>query len=388
MGRTMTTTHGRFSDGSQMQGMRIPFNRPWQSGQEVEYIAESIKSGHLSGDGPFTRRCENALREGFDYKNVLLTTSCTDALEMCALLLDLRPGDEVIVPSFTFVSTANAFLLHGASLVFADVDPSTLNVDPTHVASLITDRTRAVVVVHYAGVSCEMDELVALTERYGVILIEDNAHGIGGSYRTKQLGTFGQLATLSFHETKNFTCGEGGALILGDGDFVDRAEILREKGTDRSRFFRGQVDKYGWVDVGSSFLMADVLAAHLLAQLEAKTVIQARRESIWHRYRDTLSEWAALQGVHLPCVPRDRRQSFHMFYMLMPSSSARSLLIDRLRHKGILAVFHYQPLHLSPMGRSLGFGEGDCPVTENVADRLVRLPFYTGLAPSEQDEVI
>jgi dTDP-4-amino-4,6-dideoxygalactose transaminase len=371
-----------------MTSYRIPFNWPWQAGRELEYITDVIRSGHLAGDGPFSRRCQDVLRSEFGQNHALLTTSCTDALEMCALLLDLRSGDEIIVPSFTFVSTANAFLIHGARPVFVDVDPHTLNIDPQCIRSAITNNTRAIVVVHYAGVGCEMREILEIARAHNLPVIEDNAHGLGGTYRGVPLGTFGSLSTLSFHETKNFACGEGGALVVNDESLMERAEIIREKGTDRSRFFRGLVDKYGWVDVGSSFLPSEILAAHLLAQLEAKTTIQSQRESIWRQYDEGLAEWAAAAGVSTPRVPEDRRQAFHMYQMLLPSPGGRDLLIEHLKRCGILAVFHYLPLHLSKMGRFLGYTEGDCPVTEDICDRLVRLPFYTGLASEQQAEVI
>ena len=367
---------------------RIPFNRPWQSGRELEYMGEALASGRLSGDGPFTRRCAEVLRRDFGLGHVLLTTSCTDALEMSALLLDLQPGDEVIVPSFTFVSTVNAFLLLGAKPVFVDVDRDTLNIDPRLVKEHITERTRAVVVVHYAGVACDMDEITTLAEAHSLVVVEDNAHGLGGTYWGQPLGSFGALAALSFHETKNYTCGEGGALVVNDPSLLERAEIVREKGTDRSRFIRGEVDKYGWVDVGSSFLPADTLAAHLLAQLESKAFIEGRRRAIWDRYHAALGAWVPDWGIELASVPSDRQQAHHMYYMLMPDLASRTQLIDRLKARGIQASFHYLPLHLSSMGRRLGHGVGDCPVTEDVCDRLVRLPFYTGLTPEEQEEVL
>ncbi len=367
---------------------RIPFNRPWLSGPEVEYLATAAASSHLSGDGDFTRRCHALLREEFGYEHPLLTTSCTSALEMCALLLALEPGDEVIVPSFSFVSSANAFLMHGAKPVFADVRPDPMNVDVDTIQPCLTPRTRAIVVVHYAGVACAMDEIVELAAAHGIMVIEDNAHGLGGGYRGRPLGTMGELATLSFHETKNFTGGEGGALVVNDGSLLARAEIIREKGTNRSRFFRGQVDKYTWVDVGSSYLPSELVAAHLSGQLEAREVIQRRRSDIWHRYEQGLRSWAAANGVQLPHVPSDCAQAFHMFYMLMPSLSARTELIRRLADEGILAVFHYLPLHLSARGVRLGGKVGDCAVTEDVSDRLIRLPFYTGLTEVDQEAVL
>jgi len=371
-----------------MSDLRIPFNRPWQSGRELQYITEAIESGHLSGDGTFTKRCHEELKTAFGLNRGLLTTSCTAALEMSALLLDLRPGDEVIMPSFTFVSTANAFLIHGASPVFVDVEPQTLNIDARLIRERITERTRAIVVVHYAGVGCDMREICEIADENDLMVIEDNAHGLGGTYRGEPLGSFGTLATLSFHETKNFSCGEGGALIINNASLLERAEIIREKGTDRSRFFRGQVAKYGWVDVGSSFLPSEILAAYLLAQLEAKWTIQTQRQMIWNHYNEELFDWADASGVALPYVPSQCQQAFHMFYMLMPSLDARTQLISRLKEIGILAVFHYLPLHLSVMGRRLGYSIGDHPVTEDICDRLVRLPFYTGLTRREQESVI
>jgi dTDP-4-amino-4,6-dideoxygalactose transaminase len=307
---------------------------------------------------------------------------------MAALLLELRPGDEVIVPSFTFVSTANAFALHGARIVFADIRPDTLNLDESKVEQLITPRTRAIVPVHYAGIGCEMDRLSELARNRGLSLIEDNAHGLFGRYRGRFLGTFGSLATLSFHETKNISCGEGGALILNDAEHVERAEILRAKGTNRSAFLRGQADKYTWVDLGSSFLPSDLLAAFLLAQLESAEAIRAKRERLWNVYHERLETWAALHEVKLPFVPPHCEQAFHMFYLLMPSLEQRQSLIEHLRRHGILSVFHYVPLHTSPMGLKHGGRPGGCPVTEMVSERLVRLPFFNDLSASELDQVV
>jgi len=368
--------------------LRIPFNRPSLAGRELEYIAEAVSSGHISGDGSFTGKCQGLLEQALGVSKALLTTSCTDALEMTALLLNLQPGEEVIVPSFAFVSTVNAYVLRGAQPVFCDVRPDTLNLDETQLERLLTPRTRAVVVLHYAGVACEMDPILDLAARHGVAVIEDNAHGLFARYRGRLLGTLGCLATQSFHETKNFQCGEGGALLINDPSFVERAEILREKGTNRSRFFRGQVDKYTWVDVGSSFLPSDLLAAFLYAQLEAGERIQARRRQIWDRYREGLAGWAERHGVGLPVVPACCEQPYHMFYLLLPSLERRQALIAHLKSHGILAVFHYLPLHLSEMGQKLGGRPGACPVTENVSDRLLRLPFYNDLTDQDQAEVI
>ncbi len=366
----------------------IPFNRPSFEGREHEYIAAAIASGHISGDGTFTKRCHQYLESELGVEKALLTTSCTHALEMTALLLDIKPGDEVIMPSFTFVSTANAFVLRGARPVFIDVRPDTLNFDEREFEGAITEHTRAAVPVHYAGVGCEMDQIMEIAQGRGVAVVEDNAHGLFGRYRGKQLGTFGCLATQSFHETKNFSCGEGGALLINDPKFVDRAEILREKGTNRSRFFRGLVDKYTWTDVGSSYLPSDLLAAALLAQFEARDSIQERRQRIWERYRAGLEDWAPRAGARLPVVPADRDQTHHMFYLLMPDLSARQRLMAHLKSKGILSVFHYLPLHLSEMGRGFGGREGQCPVTEDISDRLLRLPFYNTLTESHQDRVL
>jgi dTDP-4-amino-4,6-dideoxygalactose transaminase len=366
----------------------IPFARPSYEGREREYVAEVIASGRASGDGKFTKLCHELLERELGVGRVLLTTSCTSALDLAALLVDVQPGDEVIAPAFTFTSTLNAFVLRGARPVFADIRPDTLNIDESKLESLLSPRTRAIVVVHYAGVGCEMDAIMRFANRHKLLLIEDNAHGLFGRYRGKQLGTFGPLATLSFHETKNFSCGEGGALLINDPTYVDRAEILREKGTDRSRFFRGQVDKYTWVDVGSSFLPSDLLAALLLGQLESRDRIQARRRRIWERYDVGLREWATSRGIQVPTVPAHCEQTYHMYYLVMPSYDERQAAIEHMARNEISSPFHYLPLNLSPMGRRLGGKEGDCPVTEEVSGRLLRLPFYTGLSDAELDRVI
>ena len=366
----------------------IPFNRPALFGREMQYIAQAILQGHSAGDGPYTRQCQALLEATVGVQKALLTTSCTHALEMCALLLELQPGDEVIVPSYTFVTTANAFALRGATLRFADVRPDTLNVDPGSVAALITPRTKAIVVVHYAGVGCDMDALVPLAKNAGIPLIEDNAHGLFGKYRGRFLGTFGCLATQSFHETKNISCGEGGALMINDARFNDAAETIREKGTNRSRFFRGQVDKYTWVGLGSSYVISDLLAAFLFAQLEARAQIMAARRRVWETYRAALADWARDLGVQTPFIPEECEQTYHMYYLVMPSLADRQALIAHLRDRGILSVFHYQSLHLSPAGREFGGGEARCPVTERLSDRLLRLPFFNDLSESEQARVV
>ena len=371
-----------------MNTYRIPFNKPGLAGNELSYIADAIRLGHSAGDGSFTAKCHAFLENALGAPRVLLTTSCTHALEMAALLLEVGPGDEVIVPSFTFVSTVNAFVLRGARPVFADIREDTLNLDESQLAELITPRTRVIVPVHYAGVGCAMETILEIAGQHGIAVVEDNAHGLFTRYRGRYLGTFGCLATQSFHETKNIICGEGGALVINDPRYVERAEILREKGTNRSRFFRGQVDKYTWVDIGSSYLPSDILAAFLYAQLERRRWIQARRCEIWNRYRQGLADWAAERGVRLPCVPPVCEHAYHMFYLVMPSLDERQGLIEHLKRRGILSVFHYLPLNLSAMGLQFGGRPGQCPVTERVSDCLLRLPFYNDLTAGEQDVVI
>lgn len=370
-----------------MSEFRIPFNKPALVGNEIEYIVQAVRGGHASGDGSFTKKCHGFLEQALGVPKVLLTTSCTHALEMAALLLDIQPGDKVIVPSFTFVTTVNAFVLRGARPVFIDIRPDTLNMDEQLLEDLITPRTRAIIPVHYAGVGCEMDAICEIADRYSIPIIEDNAHGLFARYKGEWLGTFGALATLSFHETKNFICGEGGALLVNDPQYVERAEIVREKGTNRSQFFRGQVDKYTWVDVGSSYLPSDILAAYLFAQLEAREHVLAQRKRVFEYYAKHLQDWAQVNDVRLPIIPSCCEQSYHMFYMLLPSLEKRQKLIAHLGSKSILSVFHYLPLHLSPMGRKWGYQEDDCPVTEDISDRLLRLPFYNELSPEQQQQV-
>ncbi|MGC2195691.1 MAG: dTDP-4-amino-4,6-dideoxygalactose transaminase [Terriglobales bacterium] len=366
----------------------IPFNRPCLAGNEYKYIAQAIANGHASGDGPFTRRCHELVEQEMGVAKVLLTTSCTHALEMAAILLDCGPGDEVIMPSFTFVSTANAFVLRGARIVFCDIRPDTLNLDETRLEGLITSRTKAIVPVHYAGVACEMDTIGTIARRHGARIVEDNAHALFARYKGKYTGTFGCLATQSFHETKNVTCGEGGALVVNDRDLVERALIIREKGTNRSQFFRGQVDKYTWVDIGSSYLPSDLLAAFLLAQLEGRQEIQRKRQRIWESYWQQFEDWARQRDVRLPVVPAECEQAFHMFYLILPSLEYRQGLIAHLKAQGILSVFHYVPLNLSEMGQKWAAGEARCPVTEDISLRLLRLPFYNDLTEAEQARVV
>ena len=367
---------------------QIPFNRPTLVGSEFEYIRQSIADGKISGDGIFTKKCHQFLEDALSIPKALLTTSCTHALEMSAILLNIQAGDEVIVPSFTFVTSVNAFVLRGAKPIFVDIRPDTLNIDETKLEVAITSKTKAIVVVHYAGVACEMDTIMAIANRHHIPVVEDNAHGLFGKYKGQFLGTFGALATQSFHETKNFQCGEGGALLINDRQYIERAEIIREKGTNRSRFFRGQVDKYTWVDIGSSYLPSDMLAAFLYAQFEARDQIQQKRQHIWERYHTELQQWAILRDVRLPIVPDGCEQTYHMYYILLPSLDERQALIAYLKEKSIFSVFHYLPLHLSDKGREFGGQVGDCPVTEDVSDRLLRLPFYNSMTDEEQTRVI
>lgn len=366
----------------------IDFNRPHIAENQLAYIQEAIHSGHISGDGDFTKKCHAYLEQKLNVKKALLTTNCTHALEMSALLLNLQEGDEVIAPSFTFVSTVNAFILRGARPVFADIRPDTLNIDESKIEGLITEKTRALYIVHYAGVACEMDAIMEISRKYDLPVVEDNAHGLFGSYKGKALGTWASLACQSFHETKNISCGEGGALLINDKNLVERAEIIREKGTNRSRFFRGQVDKYSWVDIGSSYLPSEIIAAALYSQLEEAEKIQARRREIWHKYEDGLADWAGEFGVRLPVVPSHCQQAYHMFYLLLPTLENRQNFIQHLRDSNIYSVFHYVPLHSSNMGKRYGYADGDLPVTEEISDQLVRLPFYFDLNEKDQQRVI
>lgn len=367
--------------------MRILFNQATLTGKEFEYIGQAIRDAHVSGDGPYSKKCHALLESELGVAKALLTTSCTHALEMAALLLRIEPGDEVIIPDFTFVSTVNAFVLRGARPVFVDIRPDTLNLDETCLEAAITGRTRLIVPVHYAGVGCEMDAILEIANQHGIPVVEDNAHGLFGKYKGRYLGTFGALATQSFHETKNFTCGEGGALLVNDPSLAERAEIIREKGTNRARFFRGQVDKYTWVDVGSSYLPSDILAAFLWAQFEHRAQIQSRRREVWNFYAEHLPAWASQNGVRLPVIPEHVEQPYHMFYLLLPDLEARTRFIAHLKEREIGSVFHYLPLHLSDMGQSFGGQPGDCPVTERVSDQLVRLPFHNSLSGDDLERV-
>lgn len=367
---------------------RIPFNRPSLAGDELDYVAEAVESGQLSGGGPMAQLCEELLSAELGGATVLLTPSCTHALEMAALLLDIRPGDEIVCPAFTHPSTVNAFVMRGALPRFCDIRPDTLNLDEARVEDRIGERTAAIVCTHYAGVSCELDELLATCGRSGAELVEDNAHGLFGSYRDRPLGTAGRFAALSFHETKNLTSGEGGALVVNREEDGARAEMIRDKGTNRAAFFRGEVEAYEWSDLGSSYLPSELQAAFLRGQLEGAEGIQSSRHRIWDRYAAELSDWATRHEVGLPAVPGDRRHPAHLFFLRMPGREERDALIDHLSSREILAVFHYQPLHLSAMGRRLDPDCGSLPVTEAAANGLVRLPLFAGLSDDEQSRVI
>lgn len=367
----------------------IPFNAPPIVGSEVEYMQSAMASGKLCGDGGFTRRCQQWMEQHFGSKKVLLTPSCTASLEMAALLIDLQPGDEVIMPSYTFVSTANAFVLRGATIVFVDVRPDTLNIDETLIEAAITPKTRAIVPVHYAGVACEMDSIMALAAKHKLYVIEDAAQGVMSQYKGRALGTIGHIGCFSFHETKNYTAGgEGGATLINDAKLVERAEIIREKGTNRSQFFRGQVDKYTWRDIGSSYLMADLQAAYLWAQLEAAEQINQQRLRLWQRYYDALQPLAAAGRIELPVVPKNCRHNAHMFYIKLRDCDDRQALINWMKEAEILTVFHYIPLHSSPAGERFGRFHGDDAFTTRESERLLRLPLFYNLSDNNQRTVI
>jgi dTDP-4-amino-4,6-dideoxygalactose transaminase len=370
-----------------MNPRMIPFNKPYMTGKELAYIAEAHANGHLSGDGPFTKRCHAWLERQTGARKALLTHSCTAALEMAALMLDLRPGDEVIMPSYTFVSTANAFALRGAVPVFVDIRDDTLNIDERRIEAAITPRTKAICVMHYAGVACEMDEIMAIAERHGLKVVEDAAQALMSSYRGRPLGVIGDYGALSFHETKNIISGEGGALLCRDEDSGERAEIVREKGTDRSRFFRGQVDKYTWVDVGSSFLPGEITAAFLAAQTEEAEAITARRMAIWNRYHAWAERHEREGRLRRPVIPAHCTHNAHMYYLLLPSLGARTRFIDAMKQRSIHPVFHYIPLHSSPAGLRLGRACGTLEATEDLSSRLVRMPLWLGIE-ERLDEVL
>lgn len=367
----------------------IPFNRPSIQGREIEHIRAAVEHGHTSADGPFSARVVEILQGDLDAADILLTTSCTAALEMSAMLLDIGPGDTVVVPSFGFVTTALAFVRQGARVLFCDIEDRTLGVDPRHLDELMDDTVRAVVPIHYAGIACDLEGLTSVLERWPrAVLVEDNAHGLFGRYRGRSLGTFGRFAALSFHETKNFICGEGGALIVNEGDDVSRAHVIYNKGTNRREFLLGDVDKYSWQDVGSSFGLADVLAAYLFGQLEQREQVLAKRRHVFERYRALLEPSAESCGYRLPVVPDDCEPAYHMFYVLLPDGETRNRVLSSLRERNIHATFHYVPLHSAPGGRRVAARPTDCPVSDDISTRLLRLPFYTDLDDADIDRVV
>ena len=377
------------TDGAIDRTVRIPFNRPSLQGREIEYIRAAVERGHTSAEGPFSARAATLLRQDLDAQDVLLTTSCTAALEMSALLLGVGPGDTVVVPSFGFVTTALAFARAGARILFCDIEEYTLGLDPSRLAEIMDDSVRAVVPIHYAGVGCDIEGIQWVLARWPQAeLVEDNAHGLYGRYRDHPLGGFGRFSTLSFHETKNFICGEGGALVVNREDDVRRAHVMYHKGTNRREFLLGEVDKYTWQDTGSSFGLADVLAAYLCGQLEEREKVLTKRRTAFDRYQSMLEPEAERLGFTLPTIPRDREQAYHMFYVLLPDGETRDRVLSRMRDRGVLATFHFVPLHRSPGGRRFAARDLACPVSEHISGRLLRLPFYTELTAAEADEVV
>lgn len=369
--------------------MYIPFNKSFLAGNELPYIKEAVNSGQIKGDGPFTKKCNLLMEHMFDAQKVLLTTSCTSALEMAAILCNISPGDEVIMPSYTFVSTANAFAVRGAKPVFVDIRPDTLNIDESLIENAITEKTRCIVPVHYAGVGCEMDAIMKIAKKYNLYVVEDAAQGVMAKYKDKFLGTIGDIGTYSFHETKNYSSGEGGAIVVNNPEMIERAEIIREKGTNRSKFFRGEVDKYTWVDIGSSYLPSEIIAAFLLAQLEKAEEINQRRCEIWNTYYKGLRDLADEDFLRLPIIPPECQHNAHMFYILLNDETMRDDLMAFLKNeKNILSVFHYVPLHSSPMGKKLAQENAQLPVTDELSGRLLRMPFYYTLSQEKQAEII
>lgn len=359
--------------------MNIPFNKPYMTGKELWYIAQAHAKGHLAGDGEFTRKCHAWLETQTGTHKALLTHSCTAALEMAAILADLRPGDEVIMPSYTFVSTANAFVLRGAVPVFVDIRPDTLNLDETKIEAAITEKTKAIIPVHYAGVGCEMDTIMDIARRHGLLVIEDAAQGIMSAYKGRPLGSIGHLGALSFHETKNLIAGEGGALLINDPALAERAEVIREKGTNRSRFFRGQVDKYTWVDIGSSYLPSELIAAFLWAQMEEAGAITRKRQAIWEEYHHRIQPLEARKHLQRPIIPVECAHNAHMYYIILPNLKVRTTVIESLKLSNIQSVFHYIPLHSSPAGLRYGTTRGTMEMTNRISERLLRLPLWLGI---------
>lgn len=368
--------------------MYIPFNKPPYIGKESEYVLDAVNKGHISGDGEYTKKCAERLEELSGTKRALLTTSCTHATEMAALLSDIKPGDEVIMPSYTFVSTADAFVLRGATPVFVDIRPDTMNIDETLIEDAITSKTKAIVPVHYAGVGCEMDTIMDIARRHNLTVIEDAAQAIASTYKGKALGTFGDFGCYSFHETKNISMGEGGALLIQNEDMIEPAEIIREKGTNRAKFFRGQIDKYTWVNYGSSYLPSDMNAAYLWAQLENIDIIQKKRLSVWNRYKEGLSELEKKEYIEFGMIPDECTNNAHMFYIKVSDLETRTELISYLKEKGIMAVFHYVPLHSAPAGRKFGRFNGEDRYTTKESERLMRLPLFYSITEEEVEYII
>ena len=363
----------------------IPFNKPFIIGKELEYIADAVRSGHLSGDGKYTKKCSAWIEKKFNAQKVLLTHSCTGALEIASILINITPGDEVIFPSYTFVSTVNAFVLRGAIPVWCEIRDDTLNIDETKIETLITNKTKAIVPVHYAG---EMDTIMEIAKRNNLLVIEDAAQAVGSTYKGKYLGTIGHLGCFSFHETKNIISGEGGALVINNSSYIERAEIIREKGTNRSNFFRGLVDKYTWVDYGSSFLPSELITAFLFAQLEESDTLNSKRLSIWNYYYKGLNKLADSGKLSLPVIPSNCKHNAHMFYIILPSAEKRDSLMNSLKYNGVHTVFHYVPLHTAPMGQVLQPKVANLPITVDLASRLLRLPMYFELSKKEQSKII
>ncbi len=366
----------------------IPFNKPFVAGKELYYIAQAVTLGNLAGDGHFTKQCSRLLEEQFRIQKVLMTPSCTAALEMAAILCELGPGDEVILPSYTFVSTANAIVRVGAKPVFVDIRADTLNMDEQFIEEAITNKTKAIVPVHYAGVGCEMDRIMDIADKHNLVVIEDAAQGVGAYYNNRALGSIGHVGTYSFHETKNYICGEGGALCINDSGMIKRAEIIRDKGTNRSEFFRGEIDKYTWVDIGSSYVPSEIACAFLYAQLEMMSVIAERRKTIYKQYRMLLKPLEVQGFLSLPHIPEDCESNYHMFYILLPDQEVRNALMAHLKQHGIMAVFHFVPLHSSPMGQKFGGQVGDLSITGEISGRLLRLPFYFEMTEGEQVYIV
>ncbi len=371
-----------------MKEIKIPFNKPYIIGKELYYIAQSVLSGKISGDGIFTKKCNNLIEDKYSVKKVLLTTSGSASLDMSGILCNISNGDDVILPSYTFVSTANSFLIRGANLKFVDIREDTLNIDEKKVEEKINSKTKAIVVVHYAGVGCEMDIIKDISNKYKLLVIEDAAQGIESKYNNKFLGTIGDIGCYSFHETKNLTCGEGGAILINNNNFIERAEIIREKGTDRSKFSRGEVDKYTWIDIGSSYLPSEILSAFLFAQLENIKTITEDRLNSWNYYYDSFEGLENKKLIRRPIIPNNCIHNGHMFYILLGNNKTRNSLMNYLINRGILAVFHYIPLHLSPMGKKMGYKKGDLPVTERISDCILRLPIYYNIGKEIQNIII